>query len=71
MDYSLVVGVDGQNDELVVGIVGRWTFVHRLEKGLVLLWQTIFELTHGTSGLRLGSKNLLSWQVLVKGNQLL
>jgi 1-phosphatidylinositol-3-phosphate 5-kinase len=24
MDYSLVVGVDGQKNELVVGIVGKW-----------------------------------------------
>jgi len=24
MDYSLVVGVDSQKNELVVGIVGKW-----------------------------------------------
>ena len=24
MDYSLLVGVDDQNKELVVGIVGKW-----------------------------------------------
>jgi hypothetical protein len=32
MDYSLVVGVDSRNNELVVGIVGEWE---------VLKWQTL------------------------------
>lgn len=33
MDYSLIVGVDGKTNELVVGIVGEWS-----EMSQKLLW---------------------------------
>lgn len=59
MDYSLLVAVDNEKNELVVGIVGKCFDSPCAQSSLICwfglaLYQTIFGHTHGTSVLRAG-----------------
>lgn len=56
MDYSLLVGVDSTNNELVVGIVGTLLTSPLLRGSLSDFWQIMYEHTLGTRNLRVGSK---------------
>lgn len=70
MDYSLVVGVDSQNSELVVGIVGTST-VPNYYIPLLISLQIIFEPIPGIRNSRVGSRTLRSWaEVLIKASLL-
>jgi hypothetical protein len=54
MDYSLVVGVDSQRNELVVGIVGEMQIIFMMLSRFSPAVQIMFGLTHGTRSWKAG-----------------
>ena len=70
MDYSLVVGVDSQNSELVVGIVGTST-VPDFYIPLLISLQIISAPIPGIRNWRVGSRTLRFWvEAPIKANPL-